>query len=340
MNARKFLVGTSAIFIVIIFSLAVLELSLQAFFYMKNGHPLWSGHKNFTVGYVTPTEDQRQYTLKPDYSDGQIKINEQGFRGDVITNDKQLICVIGDSVPFGSGVPNGSTFSDFLDKHPVTQLKNLRVLNAGVPSYNLAQSFNAWRIELGSRKCNFLIVNAANDVSLLDFYQSNWSQEKTWASAGFNINQKTPIAIFHYVKKIFAHKAKTDSIAIERNIDLILKRLESDIAEAVSFGIKVVLMPIQPCYYKSLPYNSPHSKSACKGYSDYEKLAINWNPLISSINSGLFAMANNRTIFFFDSTSVLETGNVKDNAFVDFIHYSVSGNKLIADRLASFIFDD
>jgi hypothetical protein len=340
MNARKFLVGASAILIAIIFSLLLLELSLQIFFYVKNGHPLWNGHKNFTVGYVAPTEDRRQYALKPGYSDQQIKINQQGFRGEIIGNNQQLICVIGDSVPFGSGVSNGETFPDFLDKNPATQLKGLHVLNAGVPSYNLAQSFDAWRMELRSRKCNFLIVNAANDISLLDFYQSDWSLDKTWASARFNINKKNYGAVFHYVDKIFLRKAKANSITVERNIDLILKRLESDIADVVSLGIKVVLMPIQPCYYNSLPYNSSHSKSACAGYSEYEKLANGWDPLIAKVNSGLLAMSNNQTVLFFDSTSVLETGNIKDNAFVDFIHYSVSGNKLIADRLASFIFDN
>ncbi len=339
MNARKFLVGASAIFIATIFSLLLLELSLQIFFYVKNAYPLWGGHKNFTVGYVIPTEDQRQYALKPGYSDQQIKINQQGFRGEIIGNNQQLICVIGDSVPFGSGVSNGETFPDFLDKNPVTQLKALRVLNAGVPSYNLAQSFDTWRMELKDRKCNFLIVNAANDISLLDFYQSDWSLDKTWASARFNINNKNYLAFFYYLDRIFLRKGQANSITIERNIALILKRLESDIAEAVSHGTKVVLMPIQPCYYNSLPHNSPQSKSACAGYSEYEKLANNWDPLITKVNGGLFAMANNQTVLFFDSTSVLETGNLKDNAFVDFIHYSVSGNKLIADRLASFIFD-
>lgn len=339
MNRRELLIGTAAVLIPIVFSLLLAEFVLQAFFYIKNGYPLWSSHKNFAVGYVIPTEDQRQYALKPGYSDDKIEINNQGFRGSSIPMEKQLICVIGDSVPFGSGVANGETFPDFLDKNPVTHAKGFRVLNAGVPSYNFAQSFNAWRIELKDRKCNLLLVNAANDVSLLDFYQSDWSLDKTWASARFNIEKGRHSAIVYYVEKVFKRKSDATSQTVEKNIDGILKKIEADVSEAVASGVKVVLMPIQPCYYKTLPYQSEHSANACKGYPEYEKLAKNWNPILARINNGLSAMANDQTVFFFDTTVVLESENLKDDSFVDFIHYSVSGNQLIANGLSKFVFN-
>lgn len=337
MNQRKFLIGTTTVLILIVFTLLLAELSLQAVFYIKNGYPLWSGHKNYTVGYVTPTDDPRQYTLKPGFSDGKIQINQQGFRGESIPDNDSLICVIGDSVPFGSGVSNGETFPDFLDKNSVVQKNRLRVLNGGVPSYNLVQSLSAWRLALKDRKCKFLIVNAANDISLLDYYQSDWSLDKTWASARFNIDKERFSAIAYYIEKAFKGRDKADSLTMGRNINEILKRLEADISEVVANGTKIILMPIQPCYYKTLARNSSHSASACKGYPEYEKLAKSWDPLISELNSGLSKIANNQTVFFFDSTGGLENDYFKDDAFVDFIHYSVSGNKHIANDLVDFI---
>ena len=66
-----------------------------------------------------------------------ISTNEHGFRGDLLTDDKNLnVLVVGDSVAWGLGVKQNETFSDYLREMARGSYPNIKIGNAGAPGYN------------------------------------------------------------------------------------------------------------------------------------------------------------------------------------------------------------
>ncbi len=140
------------------------EALLHLHFFYQQGRWLFQRSENFQVTYVKPVDDRREYTLRENARDGLYHINAQGFRSPDLPVDlaERLICVIGDSVPFGSGVSNDHTFPVYLERMLQRQGYAYRVLNGGVASYNLRQSFDRWDFDIRPQyPCEVLIVNGS-----------------------------------------------------------------------------------------------------------------------------------------------------------------------------------
>jgi hypothetical protein len=89
---------------------------------------------------------------------------------------------------FGWGVRDGETSPALLQQDLDNNGYHYFVLNAGVPSYNLRQSLDRWQLDVApTYKCSVIVLNAANDVSLIDYYGSHWSPDLTWASERFGV---------------------------------------------------------------------------------------------------------------------------------------------------------
>jgi len=171
--------------ITILLLIVLFEITLQIYFRVKNG--IWLWQKKFNVHYVVRVNDRRQYALKPSYHKNNIYINQYGFRD--IPNKKyrkeikanKLLCNLGDSVPFGFNINYEETYSYFLQKDFDIDNLNITVINAGVPSYNLRQSFDRLRYDILSKNWypEVITIEAANDISLLTFYRERWNPDKT-----------------------------------------------------------------------------------------------------------------------------------------------------------------
>ena len=98
--------------VVTIATLLLLEIALQTFFYIRNGYWLFGGHNSFSVKYVKPVGDRRQYSLKEGAVVDRDTINSEGFRGPAMNghDHRPVICILGDSVPFGVGVAAARRF--------------------------------------------------------------------------------------------------------------------------------------------------------------------------------------------------------------------------------------
>src|SRR5262249_25311936 len=150
----------------------------------QKGEWLWE-NSAFRIGYTQPVEDRRQYTLRPRYEDAKIglSIDADGFRKTVPdkTKDRLLIVCLGDSVPFGAGVRDEETYPSSLAAKLAASKADVGVLNAGVASYNLRQSFDRLRKDVfahyPSNRILLVTVEAANDISLLTYYGSNWDPD-------------------------------------------------------------------------------------------------------------------------------------------------------------------
>ena len=326
-----------------IVTLLLLEIALQTFFYISNGYWLFSGHNNFSVKYVKPVGDRRQYSLKEGAVVGQDTINSKGFRGPEMSehDHRPVICILGDSVPFGFGVRGSETFPAHLQEDLDQNGYRYFVLNAGVPSYNLRQSLDRWRFDVKpTYKCAVIVLNAANDVSLIDYYGSQWSPDLTWASARFGIKAAQASATVFFAEQaarrldeLLDPQPKGADGAVSAVGDDVARGLEPALAQ----GARVVVMPVNACFYWDTGGDDARDRQACSGYSDYRPLADRWRPLIDKINSMLRHVSQQKGADYFDTMLAFDENIGREGMFADFIHYSDRGNKVVADELLKIL---
>ncbi len=325
--------------VVTIATLLLLEIALQTFFYIRNGYWLFGGHNSFSVKYVKPVGDRRQYSLKEGAVVDRDTINSEGFRGPAMNghDHRPVICILGDSVPFGVGVRGSETFPARLQEDLDHNGYRYFVLNAGVPSYNLRQSLDRWRFDVEpTYKCIIIVLNAANDVSLIDYYGSKWSPDLTWASARFGIKAAQISATVFFaqqaarrVDELRERQPKGADDAVFAVGDGVTHGLASALAQ----GARVVVMPVNACFYWDTAGGDARDRQACSGYSDYRPLADRWRPLIDKINSMLRQVSQQKGAEYFDTVAAFDKNLGREGMFVDFMHYSERGNKAVADKL-------
>ena len=174
----------------------------------------------FTIPYMIPTQDRRKHTLQPGYTSKQVTINELGFRGDMPSGN--VVVCLGDSVPFGCGVADAKTYPHYLS-----------ALNAGVPSYNMRQCLDRFRLDVLEHvpleKIKAVTLQSANDVSLLTQWGGMWDPDVTWGQG----HPSTPPS-FYPPNYMLAHMKKT----LEGLIELLS-------------GIPLILLPVDPNYRDS-----------------------------------------------------------------------------------------
>ena len=138
---RELLKKTVAMLIGTTLALALLELACQAFYAFYVGKKLTAQQED-SLHYYQPSEDPvLVYELKPGYSnekDGRrIHINQNGIRDDEDqTHAPRRIAILGDSVPFGTGLSQEETLPAALQRLSGDSLK---VLNFGTPGYGLEE---------------------------------------------------------------------------------------------------------------------------------------------------------------------------------------------------------
>ena len=181
LKSRMILLSASAAF-----SLVLVEALGQLSYRALKGHWLIDSKHTFYVNCVIPVPDSRQYTLRPGYSDRSMAINALGFRGPIPSpgGDRRLLGILGDSVPFGADVADEQAYPAVLSRRLDPAGSCWTVLNAGVPSYNLAQSFERLRAEVLTKfKPDLVVIQAFNDIALLAYYKDQWTPRLTWADA-------------------------------------------------------------------------------------------------------------------------------------------------------------
>jgi lysophospholipase L1-like esterase len=326
-----------AVLVLSVVGLLLLEILLQAIFYFKNGYWLFTGQNTISVDYVKSVADRRQYSLKDGVFTDRYTINSSGFRGPKKSehDNRPVICILGDSVMFGWGVRDDETFPALLQQDLDDNGYHYFVLNAGVPSYNLRQSLDRWRLDVApTYRCSVIVLNAANDVSLIDYYGSHWSPDLTWASERFGVKAAQTSAAVFFARQavrrlgelLEAHPRGADD-AVSMIAADVVRGLEPALAE----GTRVVIVPVNGCFYWDRAGND-RDAGACSGYADYRQLADRWRPIIDKINAMLREVSRQKGLYYFDAVAEFDAAG-REAAFVDFMHYSKRGNKLIADKL-------
>ena len=273
--------------VTILILLIILEISLQVIIRIRDGRWLYQSFEGSRVSYVKTVKDRRKFTLMPGFTTkrGGLKINKLGFREGPNPIDKKNFIVVtaGDSVPFGMAVGNKNTYPYNLEKLFYDNGFSINVVNIGIPSYNMRQSFDRLRLEVLPHfelsRIPVITLQASNDVFLLILYREKWNPDVTYADKRIikkaSLWQK--IAAIHYgklaIKKVFGIKEPTkkekrrqqrqnrisssekDRKQFEKDDETaMLKHARMLLKKELSFyrdhSVSVILMPIDPFYYQ------------------------------------------------------------------------------------------
>ena len=343
--AREIFLPIFTIIFSIFITIFCLEAFAQTLYRFENGHWLFNPQEQFTVPYAKKVDDRRQYSLLPGYKSETININKFGFRSadKNVDLNKTYVCLIGDSVPFGAGVKDSETLSFHMNMIIAQQgFDQIKIINGGVPSYNLRQSLDRYRIDIKPHfKCSALILNAANDVSLIDFFRENWTPEVTWASARKFVAVRKYSALMNYMKILIGHIGRGVKADIDQALSKALPEIRNDLEQSLTSlskeGIPTLLLPVDPCYDATNNLRSPEQRHSCAGYKNFQQLAERWQPIISNINDILTGAAKKLDGIYFEDTAKFFNIVGRPGMYVDFIHRSDKGNKMLAETLVNWL---
>ena len=337
----------------VLFTLLMGEILLQANYRIKNNRWLWETTA-FRVENIWPTNDRRQYTLRPNYYDAEqrILINQWGERttpqNERLEDTQNVIVCLGDSVPFAAGVSNKNTYPFYLAQNLTSEGFKYYVINAGVPSYNLRQSFDRLEFEIYNHvdveNVKVITIQAANDISLMTYYGENWTPEVTWADVRFNIHPipfANHLAISHYVSQLISQPEGSNQnyngeLIVEK-ISLILQEELRNIQES-SPHVIVILLPINPFYYQMENTDKNVELERWDHYSDPDNSLVDrWDQLVQNFNSVLHDASNNFDNVFFLDVRIAMDNKDRNDLYVDYIHLSPEGNKYQAELITEFL---
>ena len=357
--------------VTILILLIILEISLQVIIRIRDGRWLYQSFEGSRVSYVKTVKDRRKFTLMPGFTTkrGGLKINKLGFREGPNPIDKKNFIVVtaGDSVPFGMAVGNKNTYPYNLEKLFYDNGFSINVVNIGIPSYNMRQSFDRLRLEVLPHfelsRIPVITLQASNDVFLLILYREKWNPDVTYADKRIikkaSLWQK--IAAIHYgklaIKKVFGIKEPTkkekrrqqrqnrisssekDRKQFEKYDDTeMLKHARMLLKKELSFyrdhSVSVILMPIDPFYYQLSGMGKNPKLKKWRTYKEWidavKELVVQYNHML------IGASREFENAFFFDTRPLMDAQD-REEMYVDHMHYSSKANKIVAKELFDFL---
>jgi len=98
--------------------------------------------------------------------------------------------------------------------------------------------------------------------------------------------------------------------------------------------IPVVLMPIDPFYYQT---TNTEANPRLASWGKYREYVVKWGDLIDEFNNVLkLAAKDSQWIFFLDTRPIMD-GTDRRLQYIDFIHLSPEGHRLVAKVLQAYM---
>lgn len=325
----------------LLFTLTVSEASLQLAFRLRDGVWPFASQDAFSAHFTTPVKDRRLYSLRPGYADEMVTVGPLGFREPFHSEpSSELVVALGDSVPFGAGVRDEETYPHYLDGRLRAEGCDSRVLNAGVPSYNLRQSLDRLEIDVLSRYTpSVVLLHASNDATLLAQFGDEWSPDVTWADlrwAQFWGARFDRFAIGRLVRGALSADPPEESFGRFANEGLtaflrtmLIERL-SIIADS---GVRVILLPINPFYYQTANADRNPSLHA-SSQPNFEAYHRATDETVTAVNGVLREVADSVQGVEFIDVRVWMDDVDRAPLYIDYLHHTAEGNQMLADRLA------
>jgi hypothetical protein len=228
-------------------------------------------------------------------------------------------------------VKDDQTFPFHLQEELDSRNVAYRVLNAGVPGYNLRQSLDRWAIDVRPHyDCKIIIINAAHDAFLISYYKQYWTPESTWASIQFGIWGARRSSIFYFSDRAISRLWSTKSAKLEDQITTLRQDFLAQLSRPASTKISIVLMPINLCFYSNAPLDDPRNARACE---QFREVVQGVQPAVVAVNMMLKQIAASNHLLFVDTNALFDKLG-REGKFIDFIHLSNDGAHDVAKYLA------
>jgi hypothetical protein len=178
----------SIMFLLIVFAVEAMS---QLLFVAWYGRFPWAVERFNVRAFMQPVDDARHITMIPNFADPNyeghgISTDAWGFRRGTHATDPSCpnVVFIGDSVPFGWGVPDTATMpSKFFDRMRIAGTPRC-VVNAAIPSYSLFQAVARLELEiLGKIKADVVYLQVYDPVWHFVVFGPRWKPESDWTTA-------------------------------------------------------------------------------------------------------------------------------------------------------------
>ena len=352
-RARNVTGTKKKLFIITIMSFLVFVLMgegiLQIHFRLTQGQWFrsWVANRKFHVAFTAPVSDRREFALRAGYRDRFYTINSKGFRGRPIPRDHEgaLICALGDSVFFGHALLDYEAYPQQLEWKYQQAGYAVRVLNAGVPSYNIRQSLDRFFQDVYPHyRPNLVTLQAANDMSLLTYFRERWTPDTTWASLRYkdtwgSSGLSNNLVSFHRLSNLNPGTEKKEEVYRRFPADKLLVHLDATLDQQLQFfednEIAVILLPIDMFTYSTDPDDRRNSQLQL--WAKWKNHRSVFSKVAEGINESLKMKADgSENAYFLDIREVMDRQN-RDEMFVDGFHYSARGGEVVAGTLFEFI---
>ena len=288
--------------------------------------------------------------------------NSFGFRSKEVDLNKKHLIALGDSITWGSGVNDNETMPYFLEK----KLEKLQVLNLGVPAYGLDQEYLYLKRNIGFFSPKYIVVTiyTGNDISDTSKNVNNGKSKPLFVAdrrkvtkpktKNFQINSENIKLFQQSVSKYSCANIFSKSWLLSSTILSELKYYFCDIQVWEEWEMLYVTVSILLKLEKlASQHNSKILFVLTPSKSDFIYQSHNGFSLKETFNKkdGLihFRISKLSQIIFQDIFSQLSLESIDyyqeiknrkfnlNNIYIDNMHFSPEGNRLLAETIASHI---
>jgi len=275
-----------------------------------------------------------------------ININSHGFRGPDFSEEKELdvyrIFLVGGSTVFGSGLPDDTTISSFLQKkinNFDTGLK-IEILNAGITSaYSYTEKYMIENHLIKFQPDLIIIYSGGNDS------HNRFGTEYNVPAISSDVT-KTSSSFFEIVKKIIYDVDYRTPFFVQASYNLMLNNFpvsegsKNQVEELWTTRMAEVCKTNNDIGVKTMIFVQPMLGSGNKQLSASEKIefekAIQQNRMADTLEiinkiSGSLDKLEDICDKTSDFTMIFD--NIDQPIFYDWIHTNSLGNKIIAEEI-------
>ena len=301
-------------------------------FLTPDARPLFADTELRTRGrpFVEP-HPTRGFALKPGFEDALYRIDGDGFReGLPAAPGAPTWIALGESTTFGWGVADGDTYPAHLQALLAAQGRQVRVINAGVPSYSSSQVLRYLEELLaGGRKPERVLINIMwNDVwysTVLNWYPDLlvYQQPPAWLST-----------LLHHstlLRRILMQPLPAQAQLVDRfNAEALAHyrdNLRAMLSLAAKHGIAVALVepPFAPALLPEEGLNEFHVRYTRPFFLE----------VAARHRAAMAEVAREFRVPVVDHRLSLSKGGGQRQYFLDLLHPTPEGNRMMADDVAA-----
>ena len=312
-----------------------LALGLEAaarLFVASDARPLFADSELRTRGrpFVEP-QPKRGFALKPGFEDALYRIDGDGFRkGLPAAPGAPTWVALGESTTFGWGVADGDTYPAQLQQALAAMGRPVRVINAGVPSYSSSQVLRYLEeILAGGKKPERLLISIMwNDIwysTVLNWYPHLliYQQPPPWLSTLLNHSV--------LLRRILMQPLPAQAQPVDRfNADALAHyrdNLRAMLRLAATHGVEVALVepPFTPDLLPEQGLNEFHVRYTRPFFLQ----------TAAQYRAAMAEVAAEFGVPVVDHRLSLSAGGAPSGYFLDLLHPTPEGNRLMAEDVAA-----